>query len=110
MTTKREIDLDLLAYLCKKGERHIEAAVRGSEFHPKTVIGVGTFLLDRDGNVDLMTPKQLVTYQRFLEPLLFDVRCRSGAACRGDGTVEAALLGKGYRDDDLRCRNCRAAS
>ena len=101
------IDLDLLYYLCHKGERHIAAAVQGSEFYPKTVIGVGTFLLDRDGNVDLLTAKQQVTYRRFLEPLLFNVPCRKGAECRGNGHVEADLLGRGYREDDLRCRACR---
>ncbi len=57
-----EIDLDLLEYLCHKGAHYIEAAVAGAQHLPKTVIGVGTFLLDHDGNVDLLTARQQVTY------------------------------------------------
>lgn len=105
-----EIDLDLLNYLCHKGAHHIEAAVRGHQHLPRTVIGVGLFLLDHDGNVDLLTAKQQVTYNTFLRPLLFAVPCRgrTGAtACRGTGLVEGELLPKCYRDDEFLCRSCR---
>ena len=34
------------------------------------MIGVGTFLLDNEGDVDLLTAKQQVTFERFLQPLL----------------------------------------
>jgi hypothetical protein len=103
-----EIDLDLLEYLCHKGAHYIEAAVAGSGYLPRTVIGVGTFLLDRDGNLDLLTAKQQVTYERFLKPLLFDVAC-GGGSCRGSGVIEAELLPKCYRDGEFLCRRCREA-
>jgi hypothetical protein len=109
---KMEIDLELLDYLCHKGAPYIEAAVQGTGYLPRTVIGVGTFLLDRDGNVDLLTAKQLVTFDRFLRPLLLDVACRGTSArgsCRGEGVIEAELLANSYRDDDFRCRRCREA-
>lgn len=106
-----ELDLDLLAYLTGKGSRHIEAAVAGTGYLSKTVIGVGTYLLDIDGNVDLLTAKQKVTYDRFLKPLLFDVRCRGAGphTCRGNGVIEPDLLLKCFRDDDFRCGRCREA-
>ncbi len=105
-----ELDLDLLEYLVGKGTRHIEAAVEGSGYLPKTVIGLGIFLLDNEGDVDLLTAKQKVTFERFLKPLLFEVPCQgiSGAqSCRGDGRIEANLLLKSYRDDEFRCGRCR---
>lgn len=107
-----EIDLDLLAYLVGKGMRHIEASVAGSSYLPRTVRGVGIFLLDRDGNLGVLTAKQQVTYEKFLKPLLFDVPCRGETgpeSCRGKGLIEPDLLLQGFRDDDLRCRACRAA-
>ncbi len=107
-----DIDLDLLVYLTGKGSPYIEEAVAGTGYLPKTVIGVGTHLLDIDGNVDLLTAKQKVTYEKFLHPLLFDVPCQgvSGAdTCRGNGVIEAELLPKCYRDGEFRCRRCREA-
>lgn len=65
-----EIDLDRLQYLITKGSDEIAAAVAGTGYLARTVIGVGTFLLDNEGNVDLLTAKQRVTFERFLLPLL----------------------------------------
>jgi hypothetical protein len=108
-----ELDLDLLEYLVGKGSRYIEEAVEGTGYLPKTVIGLGTFLLDNEGDVDLLTSKQRVTYEKFLEPLLFDVPCQglSGPdTCQGSGLIEADLLLKCYRDDEFRCLRCRQAT
>ena len=105
-----ELDLDLLEYLCKKGAHYIESVVQGTGYLPRTVIGVGTFLLDHDGNVDLLTAKQQATFDKFLRPLLFEVVCRGETgpgSCRGNGLIEADLLLKSYRDGDFRCRCCR---
>jgi hypothetical protein len=101
-----EVDLDLLEYLCHKGAHYIEAAVQGSGYLPRTVTGVGIFLLDHEGDVDLLTAKQQVTYDKFLRPLLLGVACQA-ASCRGDGLIEADLLLKSYRDGEFRCRRCR---
>ncbi len=65
-----ELDLNLLSHLISKRIDKIEQSVAGTGYLPKTVIGVGTFLLDNDGDVDLLTAKQLVTFERFLKPLL----------------------------------------
>lgn len=103
-----DLDLDLLEYLCKKGAPYIEKVVEGTGYLSRTVVGVGTFLLDHDGDVDLLTAKQRVTYDRFLRPLLFDVACQRDH-CHGSGRIEADLLLKCYRDGDFRCRCCREA-
>jgi hypothetical protein len=105
-----QLDLDLLAYLVGKGSRHIEAAVEGTGYLPRTVIGLGTYLLDIDGDLNLLTAKQQVTFEKFLQPLLFAVPCQghSGAgSCQGSGTIEDDLLLKCYREDEFRCRRCR---
>ena len=65
-----EIDLDVLHHLITKRTDEIEAIVAGTGYLPRTVIGVGTYLLDIEGNVDLLTAKQQVTFERFLLPLL----------------------------------------
>lgn len=65
------IDLEQLAQLIHQRPDKIEKAVAGSGFLPKTVLGVGTFLLDNYGDYDLLTAKQQVTFDRFLKPLLF---------------------------------------
>ena len=65
-----ELDLDLLKNLLSKRGDEIEKSVAGTGYLAKTVIGVGTFLLDNEGNVDLLTAKQKATFERFLLPLL----------------------------------------
>ena len=65
-----EIDLDALSHLLKKRTNEIEVIVAGTGYLVKTVIGVGTFLLDNHGEIELLTSKQQVTFERFLKPLL----------------------------------------
>lgn len=64
------VDLDLLRNLISKRADEIEKSVTGTGYLARTVIGVGTFLLDNEGNVDLLSAKQRVTFERFLLPLL----------------------------------------
>lgn len=65
-----EIDLDQLRNLIGRRANEIEKIVAGTGYLPRTVIGVGTFLLDNNGDVTLLTSKQLVTFEKFLKPLL----------------------------------------
>jgi hypothetical protein len=65
-----ELNLDRLSQLINKRTDKIEKIVAGTGYLPRTVIGVGTFLLDNEGNIDLLTAKQQVTFERFLKPLL----------------------------------------
>lgn len=64
------IDLDLLQNLLNKHTDEIEKSVAGTGYLARTVVGVGTFLLDNEGNLDLLTAKQRVTFEKFLQPLL----------------------------------------
>jgi hypothetical protein len=70
-----ELDLNLLRKLVTKRTDEIEKCVAGTGYLPKTVIGVGTFLLDNEGDIDLLTYKQRVVFEKFLQPLL-DVSSR----------------------------------
>ena len=65
-----ELDLHQLRTLISKRKNEIERCVEGTGYLAKTVIGVGTFLLDNEGNLDLLSAKQLATFERFLKPLL----------------------------------------
>jgi hypothetical protein len=65
-----EIDLPRLRHLISKQSADIEKIVTGTGYLPKTVSGVGTFLLDNEGDIDLLTAKQRVIFEKFLQPLL----------------------------------------
>lgn len=64
------IDHAMLKNLIHKRADEIEKSVAGTGFLAKTVIGVGTFLLDNEVDVDLLSAKQKVIYEKFLLPLL----------------------------------------
>jgi hypothetical protein len=65
-----DVDLKQLKNLIHKRSDEIEKKVAGTGYIAKTVIGVGTFLLDNEGDIDLMTAKQKVIFEKFLLPLL----------------------------------------
>ena len=65
-----ELDPRQLRNLISKRRDEIERSVVGTGYLAKTVIGVATFLLDNEGNVDLLSAKQLATFEKFLKPLL----------------------------------------
>lgn len=65
-----EIDLKMLQNLLSKRRDEIEKNVEGTGYLLRTVIGVGTFLIDNEGNLDLLSSKQLATFDKFLKPLL----------------------------------------
>ncbi|HXE95274.1 MAG TPA: hypothetical protein VN642_02630 [Dongiaceae bacterium] len=65
-----DLDLALLKKLIQKRSDEIEKSVAGTGYLARTVIGVGTFLLDNEGDVDLLSAKQRVIFEKFLLPLL----------------------------------------
>jgi len=65
-----ELNLGTLKHLINKRTDEIEQLVAGTGYLPRTVIGVATFLLDNNGDIDLLTAKQRVTFDRFIKPLL----------------------------------------
>ena len=65
-----EIDLNKLHNLISKRRDEIERAVEGTGILARTVIGVGTFLLDNEGDLDLLSVKQLAIFEKYLKPLL----------------------------------------
>ncbi|ABQ24469.1 hypothetical protein [Geotalea uraniireducens] len=69
------VDIDMMKNLISKRRDEIEQSVAGTGYLAKTVIGVGTFFIDNEGNFDLLTAKQKVIFEKFLLPLL-DAPCR----------------------------------
>jgi len=65
-----ELNLKALRHLLSKRTAEIEKSVAGTGYLPRTVIGVATFLIDNEGNIDLLTAKQQVIFEKFLKPLL----------------------------------------
>ena len=68
--THMNVNLKQLKNLISKRSDEIEKSVAGTGYLAKTVIGVGTFLLDNEGDVDLLSPRQRLTFDRFIQPLL----------------------------------------
>ena len=64
------VDLNLLKNLISKRSDEIEKIVVGTGYLARTVIGVGTFLLDNEGDLDLLSAKQKVIFEKFIQPLL----------------------------------------
>jgi hypothetical protein len=64
------VDLDKLNTLIHKRADEIEASVAGTGYLARTVIGVGTYLLDNEGDVDLLSARQRLTFETFILPLL----------------------------------------
>ena len=64
------VDLDKLSTLIHKRSDEIEKSVAGTGYLARTVIGVGTYLLDNEGDVDLLSAKQKLTFEKFILPLL----------------------------------------
>jgi len=65
-----KVELPQLRFLLSRRTAEIEKNVAGTGYLSKTVIGVGTFLLDNEGDVDLLTAKQKATFEKFILPLL----------------------------------------
>jgi len=65
-----KVDLPQLRFLLSRRTAEIEKSIAGTGYLAKTVIGVGTFLLDNEGDVDLLTARQKATFEKFILPLL----------------------------------------
>ena len=64
------VDLDKLNTLIHKRVDEIEKSVAGTGYLARTVIGVCTYLLDNEGDLELLSAKQKLTFERFILPLL----------------------------------------
>jgi hypothetical protein len=64
------VDLDQLRNLITKRSAEIDQSVAGTNYLARTVIGVATYLLDNEGDLDLLTTRQRATFDQFLAPLL----------------------------------------
>jgi len=64
------VELDKLNTLIHKRADEIERSVAGTGYLARTVIGVCTFLIDNEGNTELLSAKQMLTFERFILPLL----------------------------------------
>jgi hypothetical protein len=64
------VDLDKLSTLKHKRADEIEKSVAGTGYLARTVIGVCTFLIDNEGDLDLLSARQKLTFERFILPLL----------------------------------------
>ena len=64
------VDLDKLNTLIHKRADEIEKSVAGTGYLVRTVIGVCTYLYDNVGDVELLSAKQKLTFERFILPLL----------------------------------------
>jgi hypothetical protein len=68
------IDVTRMKNLLSKRGQEIEKSIAGTGYLAKTVFGVGTFLIDNEGDYDLLTARQKVIFDKFLMPLLDEPR------------------------------------
>jgi len=64
------VDLDKLSTLIHKRSEEIENSVAGTGYLVRTVLGVATYLLDNEGDIDLLSARQKLTFDKFILPLL----------------------------------------
>ncbi len=64
------VDLNKLNTLIHKRSDEIERSVAGTGYLTRTVMGVCTYLMDNEGDVELLSAKQKLTFERFIKPLL----------------------------------------
>ena len=64
------VELDKLSNLIHKRADDIERSVAGTGYLARTVIGVCTYLIDNEGDLDLLSAKQKLTFERLIKPLL----------------------------------------
>jgi hypothetical protein len=64
------VDLNQLRTLITKHSDAIDQSVAGTGYLARTVIGVATYLLDNEGDLELLTARQRATFDRFLAPLM----------------------------------------
>lgn len=64
------VDITAIKNLLHKRSDEIEKSVSGTGYLAKTVTGVATFLLDNEGDIDLLSAKQRVIFDKFIVPLL----------------------------------------
>ncbi len=64
------VDLDQLRTLITKHSEAIDRSVAETGYLARTVIGVATYLLDNEGDLELLTARQRATFDRFLAPLI----------------------------------------
>jgi hypothetical protein len=64
------VDLDKLNTLIHKRVAEIEKIVAGTGYLARTVIGVCTFLIDNEGDLELLSARQTLTFERFIKPLM----------------------------------------
>ena len=67
-------NLDKLSTLIHKRADEIEQSVAGTGYLARTVIGVCTYLIDNEGDLDLLSARQKLTFERFIKPLLYAPR------------------------------------
>jgi hypothetical protein len=65
-----DINMGQLKNLISRRADEVAQIVEGTGYLPRTVLGVATFLLDNDGDYDLLTDKQKATFDKFIKPLL----------------------------------------
>jgi hypothetical protein len=64
------VDLNKLNTLIHKRADEIEKSVSGTGYLARTVMGVCTYLMDNEGDLELLSARQKLTFERFIKPLL----------------------------------------
>jgi hypothetical protein len=102
------MNLEVLRYILRHEPHHIINRVQATKYNPEATLGIAWLLLERDGDVDSITPNQQYHYKMFIEPIIRYVKCESGD-CWGTGYVDSQSLLRCYREKRFVCRACLRA-
>lgn len=104
------MDVHLLRYLVNDAEDRIAELTPDDQAH-QSALGVGRLLIGNGGHLDNLTPKQLYTYETYLQPLMENVPCDGmlgdAESCNGNGVIDEEELLLCYQEDEMRCQICR---
>lgn len=103
------MNLGVLEFAVGQEHQLLLDAVDESNTSLDAAIGVARKLIAEDGDLSVLSEKQLYVYRSCLEPL-FSVPCDGlygDDTCIGNGWIDDESLLMSYEDDEFLCQHCR---
>ena len=104
------MDLEVLKYIVDNNSEYIEQRVDETKYDPATAVNIGKLILEKDGDIGILSDKQKFYFQKFIEPLIENVPCEGiygKETCTGNGIIDKESLMFSYSEDNFLCQHCR---
>ena len=112
------MNLEVLGFLIDN-ESYIEDMAESAKVDSSASLGIAKSLLANDGDVSLLSAKQIYHYDEVIKPLLENVQCEGPigmmddedgnwvSSCVNGGIVDDESLYQSYLEEDFKCQICR---